>query len=76
VDDTWKSLVAETLASLRRIEAVCVGMVSTFEIVAAGAIAYFWLGQYLTLWRVMGCLLVLIGVIILQYEKPGSPATQ
>ncbi len=64
------------LASLRRIEAARVGMVSTFEIVAAGVIAYFWLGQYLTIWQIMGCLLVLIGVIFLQYEKPGSPTTQ
>jgi drug/metabolite transporter (DMT)-like permease len=66
---------ALVLASLRRIEAARVGMVSTFEIVAASVIAYFWLGQYLTIWQIMGCLLVLIGVIILQYEKPVSLAT-
>ena len=66
---------ALVLASLRRIEAVRVGMVSTFEMVSASVIAYFWLGQDLTIRQIMGCVLVLLGVIILQYEKPGSPAT-
>jgi len=39
------------------------------ELVAAGVIAYFWLGQHLDGWQLMGCLLVMIGVAILQYEK-------
>lgn len=66
---------ALVLASLRRIEAARVGMVSTFEMVSASVIAYFWLGQDLTIRQIMGSVLVLLGVIILQYEKPGSPAT-
>ena len=40
-----------------------------FELPAAGIIAYFWLGQRLDIWQILGCVLVLIGIIILQYEK-------
>lgn len=57
------------LASLRRLEATRVGMVSTFEIVSTAVIAYFWLGQGLTLWQVLGCLFVLSGIVLLNYEK-------
>lgn len=58
------------LGSLRRIDAMRVGVVSTLELPSAGIIAYFWLGQRLDPWQIAGCILVLIGVIILQYEKP------
>jgi len=57
------------LGSLRRIDATRVGIASMLELVAAGVIAYFWLGQHLDGWQLMGCLLVMIGVAILQYEK-------
>ena len=36
---------------------------------AAGIIAYFLLGQSLDIWQIAGCALVLIGIVILQYEK-------
>lgn len=58
------------MTALRRIDATRVGIVSMTELVAAGIIAYFWLGQRLDLWQIGGCLGVLIGVTILQYEKP------
>ena len=59
-----------TLAALRRIDATRVGIAGMLELVAAGVIAYFWLGQYLDIWQIAGCLAVMIGVTILQYEKP------
>lgn len=55
-------------ASLRRIDATRVGIASMLELVAAGAIAYFWLGQHLDLWQIAGCLAVMVGVTILQIE--------
>jgi inner membrane transporter RhtA len=58
------------LGSLRRIDTTRVGIVSMFELPAAGIIAYFWLGQRLHTWQILGCVLVLMGIIILQYEKP------
>jgi inner membrane transporter RhtA len=61
-----------TLAALRRIDATRVGIAGMLELVAAGVIAYFWLGQYLDAWQIGGCLAVLIGVTILQYEQPKS----
>jgi len=57
------------LGSLRRIDATRVGIVSMLELVAAGVIAYFWLGQHLDGWQIAGCLLVAVGVTILQYER-------
>jgi len=56
------------LGSLRRLDATRVGIASMLELVAAGAIAYFWLGQRLDVWQITGCLCVLIGVTILQLE--------
>lgn len=58
------------LGALRRIDATRVGIASMMELVAAGVVAYFWLGQHLDLLQIAGCLCVLIGIIILQYEKP------
>jgi drug/metabolite transporter (DMT)-like permease len=55
-------------ASLRRIDATRVGIVSMLELVAAGVIAYFWLGQYLDVWQIAGGVVVLVGVTILQIE--------
>jgi drug/metabolite transporter (DMT)-like permease len=57
------------LGSLRRIDATRVGIVSMLELVAAGIIAYFWLGQHLDAWQLTGCLCVMVGVTILQYER-------
>jgi drug/metabolite transporter (DMT)-like permease len=61
-----------TLAALRRIDATRVGIAGMLELVAAGVIAYFWLGQYLDAWQIGGCLSVLTGATILQYEQPKS----
>ena len=56
------------LASLRRLDAPRVGIVSMLELVAAGVIAYFWLGQILDVWQITGGVAVLVGVTILQIE--------
>jgi inner membrane transporter RhtA len=58
-----------TLAALRRIDATRVGIAGMLELVAAGVIAYFWLGQYLDAWQIGGCVSVMAGVAILQYER-------
>jgi drug/metabolite transporter (DMT)-like permease len=57
------------LGSLRRIDTMRVGIVSMLELPAAGIIAFFWLGQRLDAWQITGCVSVLVGVTILQYEK-------
>jgi drug/metabolite transporter (DMT)-like permease len=57
------------LAALRHIDATRVGIANTLEVVTTSVIAYFWLGQHLTIWQTVGCILVPIGVIILQYEQ-------
>ena len=64
------------VGSLRRIDATRVSIVSMLELVAGGIIAYFWLGQHLDLWQIGGCLLVLVGLTILQTEKPEIQAVE
>ena len=59
-----------TLGSLRRIDATRVGIASMLELVAGGIIAYFWLGQHLDYLQIAGCISVMVGVAILQYEGP------
>ncbi|HEX6481642.1 MAG TPA: EamA family transporter [Ktedonobacteraceae bacterium] len=61
------------LGSLRRIDPTRVGIASMLELVAAGVIAYFWLGQYLDWLQIMGCLLVMGGITILQSERQDVP---
>ncbi|HZU70739.1 MAG TPA: EamA family transporter [Ktedonobacteraceae bacterium] len=61
------------LGSLRRIDAPRVGIASMLELVAGGIIAYFWLGQLLDVLQIVGCVLVMGGVIILQYESSEVP---
>src|SRR5260221_9797458 len=56
------------LGSLRRIDATRVGIASMMELVAAGVIAYFWLGQLLDPFQLVGCLLVVAGITILQFD--------
>lgn len=53
-----------TLAALRRLDVTRAGIAGMLELVSASVIGYFWLGQHLTLWQIVGCTLVLGGVII------------
>jgi drug/metabolite transporter (DMT)-like permease len=62
------------LGALQRIDAPRVSIVSMLELVAGGVIAYFWLGQRLDAWQLVGGLCVLVGIVVLQYEKPSIPA--
>jgi inner membrane transporter RhtA len=64
------------LAALRRIDSTRASTVSTLELVTASVIGYFWLNQHLTIWQIVGCTLVPIGVIILQYEQQGNQYTE
>ncbi|HJT58960.1 MAG TPA: EamA family transporter [Ktedonobacteraceae bacterium] len=61
------------LGALRRIDPARVGIASMLELVAGGVIAYFWLGQHLDLLQIVGCLLVMGGIMILQYERSEVP---
>lgn len=61
------------LGALRRIDPARVGIASMLELVAGGIIAYFWLGQHLDLLQVIGCALVMGGIMILQYERAEVP---
>lgn len=56
------------VAALRIVDATRAGIVSTFELVAGGVIAYFWLGQRLDFLQIVGGILVLVGIVILQGE--------
>lgn len=58
-----------TLGSLRRLDATRVGIAGMLELVSAGIIAYFWLGQYLDPVQIFGGILVMAGITILQLEK-------
>ena len=64
------------LAALRHTDATRVGIANTLEVVTTSVLAYFWLGQHLTIWQTIGCILVPIGVIILQYEQQRSAADE
>ena len=57
-----------TLGSLRRLDATRVGIAGMLELVSAGIIAYFWLGQYLDLVQIAGGVLVMGGITTLQLE--------
>jgi drug/metabolite transporter (DMT)-like permease len=56
--------------ALQRTDAPRISIVSMLELVAGGVIAYFWLGQKLDAWQLVGGLCVLVGIVVLQYEKP------
>ncbi|GHO72586.1 hypothetical protein KSD_03570 [Ktedonobacter sp. SOSP1-85] len=56
------------LGALRHVEATRIGIVTTLELVAGSIIAYFWLGQLLDLPQIIGCVLVLVGLVVLQYD--------
>lgn len=59
-----------SLAGLRRLDAMRAGIATMFELPASAIIAFFWLGQNLNLWQILGCGLVLAGITVVQLEKP------
>ena len=56
------------LGALQRVDAPRTSIVSMLELVAGGVIAYFWLGQKLDAWQLLGGLCVLVGIVVLQKE--------
>ncbi|HLX58727.1 MAG TPA: EamA family transporter [Ktedonobacteraceae bacterium] len=64
---------ALVVGGLRRVDAARVGIVGMLELPASGIIAYFWLGQHLDISQILGCIFVLAGVTIVQYDKPALP---
>ncbi|HET8846839.1 MAG TPA: DMT family transporter [Ktedonobacteraceae bacterium] len=58
------------LAALRRLDATHAGIAATFELPASAVVAFIWLGQSLNLWQIVGCVLVLIGITVVQLEHP------
>jgi inner membrane transporter RhtA len=63
------------VAALRRLDATRAGIAAMFELPASALIAFFWLGQGLDLWQIIGCALVLAGITLVQLEKPGEQKT-
>lgn len=63
------------VAALRRLDATRAGIAAMFELPASALIAFFWLGQGLDLWQILGCALVLAGITLVQLEKPGEQNT-
>lgn len=64
------------LAGLRRLDATRAGIAAMFELPASVVIAFFWLGQNLDLWQLLGCVLVLAGITIVQLERPADEPLQ
>jgi drug/metabolite transporter (DMT)-like permease len=59
------------LAALRRISPTAVGVIGMSEPLAAGLVAWAWLGQSLTLVQAIGGLVVLVGIAMVQ--RTSSP---
>jgi drug/metabolite transporter, DME family len=57
---------------LERISASDAGIVSTLEPLTAAVIAFVWLDQSLSAWQIAGALLVIVGIGLVQAERPQS----
>jgi drug/metabolite transporter, DME family len=55
---------------LERVRVTDASIVSTLEPLAAAVIAFVWLGQRLNAWQLVGGLLVLVGIALVQVERP------
>lgn len=58
---------------LSRISATTAGIVSTLEPLTAAVVAFVWLDQSLSGWQIVGAALVLVGIGIVQVDRP-APA--
>ena len=61
--------------SLERVPASNAGIVSTLEPLTAAVIAFVWLGEHLAGWQIAGGVLVLLGVGVVQMDRPASKPT-
>jgi drug/metabolite transporter (DMT)-like permease len=55
---------------LERIRATDAGIVSTLEPLTAAVIAFVWLDQSLSGWQIAGAMLVLVGIGVVQMDRP------
>jgi drug/metabolite transporter (DMT)-like permease len=55
---------------LERIRATDAGIMSTLEPLTAAVIAFVWLDQSLSGWQITGALLVLVGIGVVQMDRP------
>jgi drug/metabolite transporter (DMT)-like permease len=62
------------LAALRHISPTAVGVVGMSEPVAAGLVAWAWLGQALTPVQIAGGFIVLAGIGLVQHSHAPTPA--
>jgi drug/metabolite transporter (DMT)-like permease len=66
-----------SISALRHLPATTVGIVATFEPVAAAVIAWVWLGEALVAVQILGGTVVLAGILLAETSRWGSaPARQ
>jgi len=58
-----------TVAALRHLPATTVGIVATFEPVAAAVIAWIWLGEVLVAVQILGGVVVLVGILLAETAR-------
>jgi len=58
-----------SISALRHLPATTVGIVATFEPVAAAAIAWLWLGEALVAAQILGGLIVLVGIVLAETAR-------
>lgn len=58
------------LYGLKLVSASPAGIISTLEPVTAAVLAYLWLGQELTIWQWIGAAAVVVGIGVVQSDKP------
>ena len=58
-----------TVAALRHLSATTVGIVATFEPVAAAMIAWVWLGESLVAVQILGGIVVLVGILLAETSR-------
>jgi drug/metabolite transporter (DMT)-like permease len=67
-----------TVSALRHLPATTVGIVATFEPVAAAVIAWVWLGEVLVAVQIAGGIVVLVGIVLAETSRgvpTGAPAS-
>ena len=58
-----------TVSALRHLPATTVGIVATFEPVAASVIAWVWLGEVLVTVQILGGIVVLVGIVLAETSR-------
>jgi drug/metabolite transporter (DMT)-like permease len=62
-----------SIASLRHLPAVTVGVIAMFEPVAASVVAWFWLDETLAVSQLLGGAIVLVGIVLAETSRLPSP---